>query len=201
MDTTLLLDQARGLLRAEGAAIQAVADQLDTAFVAAVELVSSCTGVIMTTGSGTSGAIARRLAHLLATCGMHAFFVPPADALHGPSAAVAPGDLLIALSKAGKSAEINNFVRVARARGGKVISLTWKPDSELGASSRATSSALSPFWASATPTVMSSTSTRVYAAILPSCASWAMDGNASPISMCRTVSTPSSLPSNGLLTK
>ena len=133
MDTTLLLDQARGLLRAEGAAIQAVADQLDTAFVAAVELVSSCTGVIMTTGSGTSGAIARRLAHLLATCGMHAFFVPPADALHGPSAAVAPGDLLIALSKAGKSAEINNFVRVARARGGKVISLTWKPDSELGA--------------------------------------------------------------------
>ena len=87
----------------------------------------------MTTGSGTSGTIARRLAHLLATCGMHAFFVHPADALHGPSAAVAPGDVLIALSKAGKSAEINDFARVARARGGKVISLTWKPDSELGA--------------------------------------------------------------------
>jgi arabinose-5-phosphate isomerase len=133
MDNTLLLDQARGLLRAEGAAIQAVADQLDTAFIAAVQLVSGCTGVIMTTGSGTSGAIARRLAHLLATCGMHAFFVHPADALHGPSAGVAPGDLLIALSKAGKSAEINNFARVARLRGGKVISLTWKPDSELGA--------------------------------------------------------------------
>jgi arabinose-5-phosphate isomerase len=87
----------------------------------------------MATGSGTSGTIARRLAHLLATCGMHAFFVHPADALHGPSAAVAPGDVLIALSKAGKSAEINNFARVARERGGKVISLTWKPDSELGA--------------------------------------------------------------------
>jgi arabinose-5-phosphate isomerase len=54
-----------------------------------------------------------------------------ADALHGPSAAVAPGDVLIALSKAGKSAEINQFARVARQREGKVISLTWEPESEL----------------------------------------------------------------------
>jgi arabinose-5-phosphate isomerase len=64
---------------------------------------------------------------------MPAFFVHPADALHGPSAAVATGDVLIALSKAGKSAEINHFARITRERGGKVISLTWKPDSELGA--------------------------------------------------------------------
>ena len=111
----------------------AMAEQVGPSFVAAVQLVSESTGVIMTTGSGTSGTIARRLAHLLATCGMHAFFVHPADALHGPSASVASGDVLIALSKAGKSAEINNFARVARERGGKVISLTWKPDSELGA--------------------------------------------------------------------
>ena len=118
-------------MRAEAAAIEAVAEQLDPAFVAAARLVAGCPGVILTTGSGTSGTIARRLAHLLATCGMHAFFVHPADALHGPSAAVAPGDVLIALSKAGKSAEINHFARVARQRGGQVISLTWKPDSEL----------------------------------------------------------------------
>lgn len=132
MNPALLLDQARSLLRAEGAAIEAVADQLGEPFLTAVALVSESTGVIMTTGSGTSGTIARRMAHLLATCGMHAFFVHPADALHGPSAAVAPGDVLIALSKAGKSAEINSFALVARQRGGKVISLTWKPDSELG---------------------------------------------------------------------
>ena len=33
--------------------------------------------------------------------------------------------------KAGKSAEINSFARVTRERGGKVICLTWKPDSEI----------------------------------------------------------------------
>ena len=117
MDTASILEQAKSLLRAEGAAIVAVADQLGPAFLDAVKLVGGSTGVIMTTGSGTSGTIARRMAHLLATCGLHAFFVHPADALHGPSAAVAPGDVLIALSKAGKSAEINSFARVARARG------------------------------------------------------------------------------------
>lgn len=132
MEANTLLEQAKALIQAEGRAVTEVAGGLGQPFVDAVHLVAQCPGVIMTTGSGTSGAIARRLAHLLATCGMHAFFAHPADALHGPSAAVAPGDVLIALSKAGKSAEINHFARVARERGGKVISLTWKPDSELG---------------------------------------------------------------------
>ena len=103
MDTELILQQAKALVAAEGEAVAAVADQLGPTFVAAVRLVSECTGVIMTTGSGTSGTMARRMAHIFATCGMHAFFVHPADALHGPSAAVTPGDVLIALSKAGKS--------------------------------------------------------------------------------------------------
>jgi D-arabinose 5-phosphate isomerase GutQ len=132
MDNETILNDARTIVRSDAAAVAAVAELLDDSFVEAARLVATCQGAIMTIGSGTSGMIARRLAHLLATCGMHAFFVHPADALHGPSAAVAPGDILIALSKAGKSAEINQFATVARQRGGKVIALTWLPDSPLG---------------------------------------------------------------------
>ena len=131
MDNKEILEQAKAMIRAEGEVLIEVADQLDEAFVQAVHLVSDCTGKILITGAGTSGTIARRLAHLLATCGMSAFFVHPADALHGPSATVAEGDILIALSKAGKSAEINQFATVTRQRGGKVISWTWEPESEL----------------------------------------------------------------------
>jgi arabinose-5-phosphate isomerase len=131
MDNKEILEQAKAMIRAEGEVLIEVADQLDEAFVQAVYLVSDCTGKILITGAGTSGTIARRLAHLLATCGMSAFFVHPADALHGPSATVAEGDILIALSKAGKSAEINQFAAVTRQRGGKVISWTWEPESEL----------------------------------------------------------------------
>ncbi len=133
MDDQTILKEAQSLIRAEGEAVTATAALLDDSFVTAVRLLAECPGVIFTTGSGTSGTIARRAAHLLATTGMHAFFVHPADALHGPSASIAPGDILIALSKAGRSAEINDFARVARKRGGQVISLTWTPDSELGA--------------------------------------------------------------------
>jgi D-arabinose 5-phosphate isomerase GutQ len=133
MNLQPILDTAKTLLHAEARSIDAVADQLDANFVAATQILVACPNTIMTTGSGTSGTIARRMAHLLATCGMPAFFVHPADALHGSSAAVATGNVLIALSKAGKSTEINHFARITRERGGKVISLTWKPDSELGA--------------------------------------------------------------------
>jgi len=131
MQANEILQQAREMIRAEGEAVVGVADQLDESFVEMVRLVSDCKGRILITGAGTSGTIARRTAHLLSTCGMPAFFMHAADALHGPSAAIAPGDVLIALSKAGKSGEINQLADVARQRGGKVISWTWEPESEL----------------------------------------------------------------------
>ena len=109
MNKDEILEQARAMIRAEGTAITAVAAQLDDSFVETVNLVSDCTGCIYITGAGTSGTIARRTAHLLATCSMRAFYINAAEALHGPSAAVTAGDLIIILSKAGESAELNQF--------------------------------------------------------------------------------------------
>lgn len=132
MENNQILQQARAMIRAEGQVIMNIADQLDESFVEAVKLVSGCSGCIYVTGAGTSGTMARRLAHLLSTCGMRAFYISAAEALHGPSAAVSPGDVVIVLSKAGKSAELNQFATVAGQRGGKVIAWTWEPDSPLG---------------------------------------------------------------------
>lgn len=132
MENNQILQQARAMIHAEGQVIIKIADQLDESFVEAVKLVSDCPGCIYVTGAGTSGTIARRLAHLLSTCGMRAFYINSAEALHGPSAAVSPGDVVIVLSKAGKSAELNQFATVARQRGGKIIAWTWEPDSPLG---------------------------------------------------------------------
>lgn len=123
------------MVRAEGKALLKVADQLGDSFVASVALVSQCTGRVLTSGAGTSGTVARRLSHLLSACGIPAFFVHPSDALHGASAGVTAEDVIIAFSKAGQSAELNQFVRIARERGAKVVSLTWEPESELARSS------------------------------------------------------------------
>lgn len=131
MDQAEILRQAQAMIRAEGEVLIEIAEQLGDSFVQTVQLVSQSAGCILVTGAGTSGTIARRLAHLLSTCGMPAFFMHPADALHGPVALVSSGDILIALSKAGKSAEINQLARIVRQRGGQVISWTWEPESEL----------------------------------------------------------------------
>lgn len=127
----VVLEQARAQIRAEARVVDAVAEQLDESFVRAVQMVAECTGRIFVTGAGTSGAIAYRLAHLLGTCGVPAFFIPPGDALHGESAIAAPGDILIALSKAGKSSDINQYARIAGGRGCAVMAWTANPDSEL----------------------------------------------------------------------
>lgn len=131
MEAKEMLDQARKMIQAEGEALLSVADQLDGSFVQTVQMVSECTGRILVSGAGTSGTIARRLAHLLSSCGVPAFFMHPADALHGPSAIVSSGDIVIVFSKAGRSSEVNQFVDIARQRGGKVISWTWEPESAL----------------------------------------------------------------------
>jgi D-arabinose 5-phosphate isomerase GutQ len=131
MEASEILITAKAQIRAEAKVLMEIADQLEDSFVEFVRLVSECQGQILTTGSGTSGTMARRLAHLMSSCGMRAFYMHPAEALHGPSAAVDSRDILIAFSKAGKSTDLNQFVRIAKQRGAKVVSLTWEVNSEL----------------------------------------------------------------------
>ncbi|MDF9277428.1 SIS domain-containing protein [Arthrobacter sp. EH-1B-1] len=127
------LDIARELIQLEADAVRSVSKQLDTSFLESVDLALASTGKIFTVGSGTSGMIARRLAHLLSVCGSSSVFLHPMDALHGSSGALEAGDLLIAISKGGESAEINQLLTLARSRGVKIVALTAKPESAIAA--------------------------------------------------------------------
>lgn len=118
------LDDARAQIRAEARAVAHVATQIDDSFGECVELLAACTGKVVVIGSGTSGAIARRLAHLLSVCGTPAFYLSPLDGLHGSLGAVAAGDIVVAISKGGESAELVDFVRRAAARGASSVALT-----------------------------------------------------------------------------
>lgn len=126
-----LLQEARSMISAEAEAVRRMADSLAASFAHAVELINTCRGRLFISGSGTSGTMARRMVHLFCSCGVAAFFMDPGTALHGPSAIIASGDLIIALSKSGKSNDLNDFLTIARRRGAKVIGLTWAPDSPL----------------------------------------------------------------------
>ncbi|WP_413317223.1 SIS domain-containing protein [Agrococcus sp. 1P02AA] len=132
MDTrSRLLEAARQVITDEAAAVAAVADQLDDAFLDVLDQLLACTGKVFITGSGTSGTIARRMAHLFSVCGTPAAFLHPMDALHGTMGVLAEGDLLVTLSKGGESSEINDLIELAHRRGVRVIAITSNPASTM----------------------------------------------------------------------
>jgi len=132
MNKSQILDIAKSQIKAEGEVLVGIANQIDENFIAAAEMVAHSTGNVLVTGAGTSGTMARRLAHLLATCGLPAFYQHPGEGLHGPSASISQGTIIIAFSKAGRSQELNKFCQIAKERGARVIAMTWYPESPLG---------------------------------------------------------------------
>ena len=115
----------------EADAIHAVAKVFDEATDEIITLLYNCSGKVFVTGSGTSGTIARRMAHLFSVSGTPSMFMQPSDALHGTMGALRQGDVLIAISKGGESDEINNLAARASERGVTIIALTSAPCSEL----------------------------------------------------------------------
>ncbi|NMN99655.1 SIS domain-containing protein [Gordonia sp. TBRC 11910] len=125
-----ILDAARLRIEAEAQAVAAVAESL-TGFVDAVALITAASGKVVTVGVGTSGPIAARLAHLLSTTGTPAMYLHPGDALHGGLGAVTSGEVVLAVSKGGNSAELNSFVSLAKSRGAQILAVTASPEAAL----------------------------------------------------------------------
>ena len=127
------LDRARAVVRSDAAAILAALDGLDEAFLVVARRLIGCRGKILVTGSGTSGHVARRAAHLLSVGGAPAFYLAPADGLHGGLGVLTPEDLVLALSKGGSSAELNEFCARARSLCAGLIAITADRQSPLAA--------------------------------------------------------------------
>jgi D-arabinose 5-phosphate isomerase GutQ len=130
-DNEGLLAVGRSRIFEEAQALRLVGESLDESFVAAVRLIRSSEGKVVTVGVGTSGPVARRMAHLLSTTGTPSVFLHPGDALHGGLGAITAADVVLAISKGGGSAELNEFMRLARTRGAALLVLTAKEESPL----------------------------------------------------------------------
>ena len=132
IDTSDLIARAREVIDREAQGVRALAGQMDESLVEVVELLYNCRGHVLVTGAGTSHAVAQRFAHLLSCSGTPALCVSAADSLHGASGAVTANDVVYAISKGGRTGEINQFVEIARSRGARVVAQTENPDSPLG---------------------------------------------------------------------
>lgn len=125
------LDLARRTLRAEGQTIAALAEQIGPPFAAAARSLFQCTGKVILTGMGKAGIIARKVSATLASTGTVSIFLHPAEAVHGDLGRVQRGDVVVALSHSGQTAEIVRLLDHIKARGATLVSVTGEGDSVL----------------------------------------------------------------------
>jgi arabinose-5-phosphate isomerase len=130
-DTTSSLDLARKVLRTEAAAILGLVDRIDATFDRAVQLLYECNGRVIVTGMGKSGLICRKIAATLSSTGTSAWFLHPAEAIHGDLGAIRENDVVIALSHSGETDELIRLLESIRRIGARLIALTGDPASTL----------------------------------------------------------------------
>lgn len=125
------LSLARRVLETEAAAILALVDRLDERFARAVVLVRDCKGRVIVTGMGKSGIICRKIAATLASTGTPAFFLHPAEAIHGDLGVIQADDVVIAMSYSGETEELTRVLETVKRIGAPLIALTGEMTSTL----------------------------------------------------------------------
>ena len=125
------LSLARKVLETEAAAILALVARLDDKFDRAVDLLRYCRGRVILTGMGKSGIICRKIAATLTSTGTAAFFLHPAEAIHGDLGVIRADDVVVALSYSGETDEILRLLETIRRLGAKLIAITGNPASSL----------------------------------------------------------------------
>ena len=125
------LEVARKTLADEANSILRTMESLDGSFERTVDALLGASGKTVVTGSGKSGHVARKVAATLASTGTPAFFVHPADAVHGDLGMLAEGDALLAMSFSGESEEIGAMAEHCRRFGVPVLLLTGDAGSTL----------------------------------------------------------------------
>jgi len=126
-----ILQTAREVIDTEIQQLERLKNCLDGEFVKAVNLLKECRGKVVVTGMGKSGLIGKKIAATLASTGTPAFFLHPAEALHGDLGMVSKGDVVIAISNSGQSSEVLALIPYFKRLGIPIIAVTNNPNSEL----------------------------------------------------------------------
>jgi arabinose-5-phosphate isomerase len=124
-------DIAREVLGTEAAAIEGLIDQLDESFDRAVEMIASTTGRVVCTGMGKSGIVLKKVAATLSSTGTPALFLHPAEAIHGDLGMVVEGDVVLAASYSGNTAELLRLEETVKRLAVPLIALTSDSESPL----------------------------------------------------------------------
>lgn len=131
MDREKIIKKAKEVIGLEIEGLRNLFDSIDEEFLKAIELLSSCKGKIIVTGVGKSGIIAKKIASTLTSTGSPALYLHPSESLHGDIGVVGEEDVVIAISKSGRTDEIAMIISFLKRRNIPIIAITSNKDSEL----------------------------------------------------------------------
>ena len=114
---------AADAIRIAAEAVAALQDRPVESLERAIAAILEAPGRVIVTGLGKSGLIGAKIAATLSSTGTPASFVHAADALHGDSGSVREGDVVIAISNSGETAEVCAFVELVQP-GAMVIGIS-----------------------------------------------------------------------------
>ncbi len=131
-----VLDAGRRVLEIEARAVAGLARALDASFERAVEVLGACRGKVVLTGMGKSGLVCRKIAATLASTGTPAFFLHPAEGMHGDLGILARGDAVVAVSNSGETEELVEILPAIRQLDLALVAITGNPASTLARRAR-----------------------------------------------------------------
>lgn len=131
-----LLQRAIESLTIESKAISDIINYLDAEkFYESVKMLSTCPKII-TCASGSSGIAAKKFAHSLCCVERNAQFLSPAEAVHGGLGCVKKGDVVVMVSRGGKTVELLPIIDVCNKKEAILIGITENLNSPLAQKSQ-----------------------------------------------------------------
>jgi len=130
-----IIRRAKEALEIETQSVAKLKERVGRNFVEAVNIILSCRGRVVVTGMGKSGIVGKKIASTLASTGTPAFFLHPAEGIHGDLGMVTQEDVVLAISYSGETDEVVRLIPIIKKIGAKLLSLTGEPNSTLGRNS------------------------------------------------------------------
>ncbi len=126
-----VLNVAYDAFKIEAESLAATAEVLDRKELArAVEALAKAER-IASSGCGHSGIACRHFAHLMCCAERPAHFISPAEAVHGGLGYMKKGDVMLLVSRGGKTDELLTILDVCKTKGAIVIGVTENLESPL----------------------------------------------------------------------
>jgi arabinose-5-phosphate isomerase len=126
-----VIAEARSIFDKEILALEKTRDSLGPDFVRILDLLVSCRGKVILAGIGKPGHIGTKIAATLASLGTPAFFLHPAEALHGDLGMIQADDVVLLTSYSGESEEVIRLLPTLHEIGCVTVAITGNARSTL----------------------------------------------------------------------